>query len=100
MVKYTRGRRTALVLVAVGALGMGTAVVSPAAGSPATPVGLDTAAPIKKKCTPGYRPCLPPASDYDCRGGGGNGPKYTGRVIVTGWDIYGLDADNDGIGCE
>lgn len=29
-------------------------------------------------CTPGYSPCLPPASDYDCRGGSGNGPKYAG----------------------
>ena len=30
-----------------------------------------------RNCTPGYSPCLPPASDYDCRGGSGNGPKYT-----------------------
>lgn len=52
------------------------------------------------KCTPGYSPCLPPAYDYDCRGGSGNGPAYTGRVYVTGPDIYGLDRDGDGIGCE
>lgn len=51
-------------------------------------------------CTPGYDPCLPPASDYDCRKGSGNGPAYTDRVYVTGPDIYGLDADGDGIGCE
>jgi hypothetical protein len=51
-------------------------------------------------CTPGYSPCLPPASDYDCAGGTGNGPKYTGYVTVTGSDPYGLDSDNDGAGCE
>lgn len=51
-------------------------------------------------CTPGYSPCLPPASDYDCAGGSGNGPAYTGRVTVTGSDPYGLDADGDGIGCD
>jgi hypothetical protein len=51
-------------------------------------------------CTPGYSPCLPPASDYDCSGGSGNGPKYTGRVGVTGPDPYGLDDDGDGVGCE
>jgi hypothetical protein len=51
-------------------------------------------------CTPGYSPCLPPAPDYDCIGGSGDGPKYTGTVHVTGSDPYGLDADGDGIGCE
>lgn len=47
-----------------------------------------------------YNPCLPPASDYDCEGGSGDGPLYTGPVEVTGIDIYDLDRDNDGIGCE
>jgi resuscitation-promoting factor RpfB len=51
-------------------------------------------------CTPGYSPCLPPAYDYDCIGGSGDGPEYTGLVRVTGSDPYGLDADNDGYGCE
>jgi beta-lactamase superfamily II metal-dependent hydrolase len=51
-------------------------------------------------CTIGYSPCLPPASDYDCAGGTGDGPKYTGRVTVSGSDPYGLDSDNDGVGCE
>lgn len=51
-------------------------------------------------CTPGYSPCLPPAPDYDCIGGSGDGPEYTGLVRVTGSDPYGLDADNDGYGCE
>jgi hypothetical protein len=52
-------------------------------------------------CTPGYSPCLTPASDYDCAGGSGDGPRYvTGPVRVTGSDPYRLDADRDGIGCE
>lgn len=51
-------------------------------------------------CTAGYSPCLPPASDYDCSGGSGDGPEYTGYVTVTGSDPYGLDSDGDGAGCE
>lgn len=52
-------------------------------------------------CTPGYSPCLPPASDYDCAGGTGDGPEYAqGPVEVSGDDPYGLDDDNDGVGCE
>jgi hypothetical protein len=57
--------------------------------------------PPPSNCTPGYSPCLPPASDYDCAGGSGNGPEYVyGTVRVTGSDPYGLDSDGDGIGCE
>jgi resuscitation-promoting factor RpfB len=45
--------------------------------------------------------CVPIASDVDCAGGGGNGPAYVqGPVQVVGTDIYHLDADGDGIGCE
>ena len=52
-------------------------------------------------CTPGYSPCLPPASDYDCAGGSGNGPAYAdGPIYVTGADPYGLDSDSDGVACE
>jgi hypothetical protein len=53
-----------------------------------------------RNCTRGYSPCLTPASDYDCRGGSGNGPKYTGPVRVTGSDPYDLDRDGDGRACE
>ena len=54
-----------------------------------------------ENCTPGYSPCLPPASDYDCAGGAGDGPEYvSGTVRVTGADPYDLDSDDDGIGCE
>jgi hypothetical protein len=54
------------------------------------------------ECDPNYLgACLDPyASDYDCEGGSGNGPDYTGTVTVVGEDHYGLDADGDGIGCE
>jgi micrococcal nuclease len=53
-------------------------------------------------CHPSYKgACLDPtASDYDCAGGNGNGPKYTGPVQVVGPDVYGLDPDGDGRGCE
>jgi endonuclease YncB( thermonuclease family) len=53
-------------------------------------------------CHPSYKgACLDPsASDYDCAGGSGNGPAYTGPVTVVGYDEYDLDADGDGYGCE
>jgi hypothetical protein len=53
-------------------------------------------------CDPNYAgACLDPGSpDYDCEGGSGNGPDYTGRVRVVGDDHFGLDADGDGVGCE
>ena len=52
-------------------------------------------------CTAGYSPCIPPGPDVDCAGGTGDGPRYVmGPIRVTGSDPYGLDGDNDGIGCE
>jgi hypothetical protein len=54
-----------------------------------------------EQCNPNYGGCLDPyASDYDCAGGSGDGPEYTGTVEVIGYDEYGLDEDGDGIGCE
>jgi hypothetical protein len=50
-------------------------------------------------CTPGYSPCLPELSDYDCKGGQGNGPGYTGPVRVFGVDKYELDRDGNGYAC-
>jgi hypothetical protein len=53
------------------------------------------------ECHPSYSGCLDPSSpDYDCLGGSGDGPDYTGTVSVYGYDEYGLDDDGDGIGCE
>ncbi|MDN4597613.1 G5 domain-containing protein [Leifsonia virtsii] len=53
-------------------------------------------------CDPNYSgACVPIASDVDCAGGSGNGPAYVqGPVTVVGTDIYDLDRDGDGIGCE
>ena len=57
-------------------------------------------------CTPGYSPCLiyHGGADYDCYSGGGNGPllheAWCHTYHVTGSDPYGLDGDNDGLGCE
>jgi RTX calcium-binding nonapeptide repeat (4 copies) len=56
----------------------------------------------------GYSPCLPPGPDVDCKGGGGDGPRYVqGPVKVTGSDPYGLDgpigpstSGIPGVGCE
>jgi hypothetical protein len=60
---------------------------------------------VAARCTPGYSPCIPlKRSDVDCRGGSGNGPRYTKAGVVykvkRGKDRYGLDADKDGKGCE
>lgn len=56
----------------------------------------------RSNCDPNYSgACVPIASDVDCLGGSGNGPAYIkGPVIVIGSDIYGLDRDGNGIGCE
>jgi resuscitation-promoting factor RpfB len=53
-------------------------------------------------CDPNYAgACVPIASDVDCAGGSGNGPAYVrGPVRVIGTDIYDLDRDGDGIGCD
>jgi len=55
----------------------------------------------KPNCHPSYSGCLNPnASDYDCEGGSGNGPYYTGPVRVLGPDVFDLDRDSDGMACE
>lgn len=74
----------------------GTCRSSPPAPSPA-PAPSEPA-----NCDPSYEgACLDPNSaDYDCDGGSGNGPDYTGTVTIVGDDHYGLDRDGDGIGCE
>jgi hypothetical protein len=74
----------------------------PATTTTAPPSTTTTQQPTttEANCTPGYSPCLPPASDYDCSGGDGDGPEYTGQVRVTGSDPYGLDDNGNGVGCE
>jgi hypothetical protein len=58
--------------------------------------------PADASCDPSYEgACLDPtASDYDCAGGSGDGPQYTGTVTVVGDDHFDLDRDGDGIGCD
>src|SRR5213076_1665016 len=74
----------------------------PSTGSPPAPS--PSAASTRnagRVCTPGYSPCIPPGSDVDCAGGGGDGPRYVqGPVRVTGSDPYDLDGNGDGVGCE
>jgi hypothetical protein len=46
-------------------------------------------------------PSYGPAMDKDCYGGKGDGPLWQyGPIYVGGYDPHGLDADNDGTGCE
>jgi hypothetical protein len=67
----------------------------------APPPPPQTAAPAPPSgCHPSYDPCVPIASDVDCLGGSGDGPEYTGTVTVIGPDVYDLDRDSDGVGCE
>lgn len=92
-------------LTSCGAVPPPTTTTTTAAPPPTTaPAPPPTAAPPppSNSCTPGYSPCLPPASDYDCQGGSGNGPAYTGRVSVdhSYGDPYDIDRDGDGVGCE
>ena len=80
---------------AAAAAAAAAAAIAPAPVRPAAP-----AAP--SGCDPNYAgACVPIASDVDCAGGSGNGPAYVGGpVTVVGSDIYGLDRDGDGMGCE
>ena len=54
------------------------------------------------ECDPNYEgDCVPIDSDVDCASGSGNGPSYVdGPVTVVGNDIYKLDNDGDGTGCD
>ena len=72
------------------------------ASGPSTTPEQPSTTTAQTRCHPSYAgACLDPAaSDYDCAGGSGNGPKYTGPVRVVGPDVFRLDADGDGYGCE
>lgn len=79
------------------------AAAAQAAQAAAAQAAAKQAAPAAPSgCDPNYAwACVPIASDVDCAGGKGNGPAYVrGPVKVIGTDIYGLDNDGDGIGCE
>ena|SRR3989338_3829591 len=58
-------------------------------------------APPPCRCHPSYSGCLMcRAGDYDCAGGLGDGPNFTGLVRVLGPDVFRLDRDGDGWGCD
>jgi hypothetical protein len=99
--------RTLLSILTIAALvvGVGLAGSSPAAAGPGERAASDAVVVVAKKrrCDKNYRGrCLRPnVSDYDCAGGGGNGPYYVrGPFRVVGNDHYRLDSDGDGIACE
>jgi hypothetical protein len=58
--------------------------------------------PRRQNCDSNYAgACVPVASDVDCEGGSGDGPAYVaGPVRVVGSDVYDLDRDGDGVGCD
>jgi len=78
------------------------AAAEAAAKAAAPPAPVAPAVPgTNPGCDPNYSGCVPIASDVDCAGGSGNGPAYVrGPIQVIGSDIYGLDADHDGLACE
>lgn len=86
--------------IGLGALALaGGALITDGSAQPSS--SSPSAAQAESGCHPSYSGCLKRnAGDYDCRGGSGNGPNYTGRVRVTGPDVFGLDRDGDGWGCE
>jgi hypothetical protein len=97
---------TGMALVGVGLVAVvALAIVAGVTGF--DPIGLNedstpAAGAHGRNCDPNYAgACLDPnAYDYDCAGGSGDGPKYTGPVQVVGEDVYGLDRDGDGTGCD
>lgn len=75
-----------------------TTTLSPTTATTAAPATTQHTQP--SGCHPNYSGCVPIASDVDCAGGSGDGPAYTGKVKILGPDVYGLDRDDDGWGCE
>ena len=71
-------------------------------GAPRAAAQAEAQAQAEASCDSNYSgACLDPnASDYDCAGGSGDGPEYTGPVQVVGSDPYDLDSDGDGYACE
>lgn len=80
---------------------VGTKVVTVSPPPVQTPNPTPPQTPVSN-CDPNYSgACVPIASDVDCAGGSGNGPAYVkGPVYVIGVDIYDLDRDGNGVGCE
>ena len=81
---------------------LGSMLAGPAAhAAKPKPKPKPTTTTAKPRCHPSYSPCVPIASDVDCAGGSGDGPVYVrGPIKIIGPDVYRLDADHDGLGCE
>lgn len=79
-----------------------TATKKPTKTPSKTPTKTRTTKPPASNCNPNYTPCVPnDPVDVDCKPGSGNGPSYVyGPVKVIGVDVYDLDRDGDGIGCD
>ncbi len=92
----TTGLRTTTTVTTTSSSTTAPPTTAPPSTSAQTTIGTTTG------CDPNYAgACVPIASDVDCAGGSGNGPAYVqGPVQVIGTDIYGLDHDGDGVGCE
>lgn len=71
-------------------------------GIAAVATGVAVVAACQNGCAaPRYPSYAYSGTDYDCQGGGGDGPRFVpGPFRLTGPDIYRLDADGDGIACE
>jgi hypothetical protein len=95
-------------LTIVGAIGVAMATPAVMIPNAAPEIALQSVsiAPVPQApsagCDTNYSgACVPIASDVDCAGGSGNGPAYVaGPVFVVGTDIYDLDRDGDGVGCQ
>lgn len=90
----SRARRSLLGLTLLGS-GLFLAGCLKGAPPPAGPPG--------GGCDPNYAGACVPIDpvDVDCAGGSGDGPSYVaGPVQVVGVDVYDLDDNNNGIGCE
>ncbi|MCW2792245.1 MAG: hypothetical protein JWO76_1343 [Nocardioides sp.] len=71
-------------------------------GTRVDPPAQPPAPALSARCDSNYAgACVPIASDVDCGGGSGNGPAYVySSVRIVGSDVYDLDADGDGYGCD
>jgi hypothetical protein len=68
---------------------------TPCRGAPPVDGGGDANPPTRTgNCNPNYTPCIPNAADLDCKAD--NLPT----VRVIGTDVYRLDRDGDGYGCD
>lgn len=80
-----------------GGEGEDSSTGAPEDGTSSDDGGESSTTAVSPTCHPAYTPCLPVVDDLDC-------PDVVALglapVTVVGEDVYGLDADGDGVGCE